>query len=179
MRMSEEDFIFQLGQLKRTPRSGWLSIGIKGCESVAEHSFRTAAIAHMIAKGEGLPEQECRDAMLLGLMHDAHEARVGDLTKLAKKYVNGDTAPAIAGSLGPFSETVKLLETRNPKLKTIVKDADLLEMFFQAKEYLEEGNPIASEWFAPQKLRTKTAKKIYGRMKKRGSRAWLLEAVEW
>lgn len=173
--MDETDFIFQLGQLKRTPRSGWLSIGIKDCESVAEHSFRTAFVAYIIAKGEGLSREECKDAMLLALAHDVHESRIGDLHKLAKLYVKGDEQKAISDSLGSFKSELR----PNARLAGIMKDADLLEMFFQAKEYSDEGNRYAKEWFAPQKLKTRSAKELYKKMIKRDSRKWLLEAVEW
>lgn len=175
--MDEVDFIFQLGNLKRTRRSGWLSIGITGCESVAEHSFRTAVLAYIIAKDEGLSEPESKDAMFLALLHDAHESRIGDLHKLAKKYAKIDGKRAMKESLGPLEK--EMGKTLNLKLKTIVRDADILEMFFQAKEYADEGNGYAKEWLAPEKLKTKSAKAIYGKMRKRDSRAWLFGAVEW
>lgn len=175
--MDEADFIYELGNLKRTPRSGWLSIGIKNCESVAEHSFRTAALAYIIARDEGCPESVSKDAMFLALFHDAHEARMGDLHKLAKGYAKMDEERAIGDALGPLEKDVA--KTRSAKLGIIVKDADLLEMFFQAKEYLDEGNRYAKEWFAPQKLKTKSARKLYSKMKSRDSRAWLLEATKW
>ncbi|VVB98077.1 HD domain protein [uncultured archaeon] len=174
--MDDTDFVFQLGNLKRTPRSGWLSIGIKGCESVAEHSFRTAILAYIIAKKEGFDEECCKSAALLGLMHDAHESRVGDLHKLAKQYARMDEKKAMRDSAGPLAGYA---HATNPKIAQVVKDADLLEMFFQAKEYMDEGNRYAKEWLAPQKLKTKSARKLYAEMKARDSRAWLLGAVEW
>ncbi len=173
--MDDVDFIFQLGNLKRTPRSGWLSIGIKDCESVAEHSFRAAFVAYLIAKAEGLSKEECREALLLALSHDVHEARLGDLHKLAKQYAKPDDARAMKDAFGALEE----LSPKNQKLADIVRDADLLEMFFQAKEYLDEGNPYAKEWLAPEKLKTAAAKRICAKMSKRDSRGWLLGAVEW
>lgn len=175
--MDETDFLFQAGNLKLTPRSGWLSIGITDCESVAEHSFRTALLAYIIAKGEGLGEKKAKDAMLLALLHDIHEARIGDLHKLAKKYAKLDDERAIAESLGPLKKEVG--KTRNPELETVVKDADLLEMFFQAKEYSDQGNSYAKLWLSPKKLKTGSARKIYARMVRRDSRGWILGAVEW
>ena len=35
------NFLFEVGMLKRTPRTGFQFLG-SGAESVAEHSFRTA-----------------------------------------------------------------------------------------------------------------------------------------
>lgn len=174
--MDDVDFFFQVGNLKRTPRSGWLSIGIKDCESVAEHSFRAALIAYLLAKEEGLGENEAKGVAMAVLLHDVHEARVGDLTKLSRKYVKIDEKMAVAESLGPFAG---LATERGGKVADIVRDADLLEMFFQAKEYMDEGNAYAKEWLAPKKLKTEAAKRLYSKMMKRDSRAWLLGAVEW
>ena len=78
----EVRFIFEIGALKRTKRSGWETIGISG-ESVADHSFRTAVIGYIIAKEEG--EKDIADVLLLSLFHDVHETRVGDLNRMNKK----------------------------------------------------------------------------------------------
>ena len=43
------EFIEKAERLKLIPRSGWLKIGIKSPESVAEHSFRTALIKFILA----------------------------------------------------------------------------------------------------------------------------------
>lgn len=174
--MDEIDFIFQLGNLKRTQRSGWLSIGIKNCESVADHSFRSAILAYIIAREEELSVAEAREAMMAALLHDIHEARIGDLHKLAKKYAKVDEKKAMNETLGKFR---KEFSVSSKRILEIVKDADLVEMFFQAKEYNDEGNRYAKEWLTPKKLKTKSAKRIYAKMVKRNSRKWLLEAVEW
>lgn len=173
-RINEIDFIFQLSNL-RIKRSGWLSVGIRDCESVAEHSFRTAFIAYIIAIHEGLTKEMAKDALMLALLHDVHETRIGDLNALAKKYMKVDEEMAKKESLSIFEKNI----IQNEKLAKIVKDADLLEMFFQAKEYADEGNRYAEKWFAPEKLKTQTARKIYEKMRKRDSRAWLLGAVKW
>ena len=43
------DLISEAGVLKRVRRSGWWVLGIKDVETVAEHSFRCAAIGYIIA----------------------------------------------------------------------------------------------------------------------------------
>ncbi|MBE9594109.1 MAG: HD domain-containing protein, partial [Proteobacteria bacterium] len=40
------NFLFEIGILKKTPRSGYQFLGT-GNESVAEHSFRVAVIAYL------------------------------------------------------------------------------------------------------------------------------------
>ena len=46
-------YFYELGQLKRVKRSGWWLAGLRDPESVAEHAFRTAAIAYVLAAMEG------------------------------------------------------------------------------------------------------------------------------
>ncbi|MDD5337685.1 MAG: HD domain-containing protein [Candidatus ainarchaeum sp.] len=174
--MDDADFIFQLGNLKRTPRSGWLTIGIKNCESVAEHSFRTGVLAYLLARREGLGKEKAREAMAVALLHDAHEARMGDLHRLAKRYAKPDDEMAIKETMGALGPE---FGTKDKKILLIARDADLLEMFFQAKEYMDEGNLYAKEWLAPKKLKTAAAKGLYEKMVKRDSRKWILEAIEW
>lgn len=175
--MDDVDFFFALGELKRIQRSGWKSIGIKLCESIADHSFRTALIAYYLAKKEGLSEEKAREAVILALLHDIHESRISDLTRMNKNYLSVDYKKAREDSL---SETFKIFENiRDEKIINIVKDADLLEMFFQAKEYYDEGNNYAKEWLKKDKLKSKSAKYLFEKMVKRNSRAWLLEGVKW
>jgi len=45
------NFLFEIGILKKTPRSGYQFLGT-GNESVAEHSFRVAVIGYLLAKNE-------------------------------------------------------------------------------------------------------------------------------
>jgi putative hydrolase of HD superfamily len=46
------DFVFELGMLRRTPRTGYQFLG-SGAENVAEHSFRTAMIGYILARKAG------------------------------------------------------------------------------------------------------------------------------
>ena len=43
------NFLFELGMLKKTPRSGFQFLG-SGRESVADHAFRVAAIGYTVAR---------------------------------------------------------------------------------------------------------------------------------
>ncbi len=43
-------FLYEAGTLKQTRRTGWWMAGVRDPESVAEHSWRTALIATIIAK---------------------------------------------------------------------------------------------------------------------------------
>lgn len=171
--MDKVDFFYQAGALKGVPRSGWKTVGIEP-ESVSEHSFRTALIAHFLAKEEGVKDLE--GVLLAALLHDLHEVRISDLHLIAKKYAKVDEKRARMDSLGPFPEFAKLFN--NKKIMEIVNDADKLELIFQAKEYQDLGNPYVKDWIknASACLKTKSAKKMRAQLLKRNAFSWLFEA---
>lgn len=79
-----------IGNLKRTPRTGWLDRGVPdlATESVADHSFRVALLAWMVATtypAESPNEMGIDPArvLLLALAHDLPEAFAGDPTPYA------------------------------------------------------------------------------------------------
>ena len=78
-------YLYEVGQLKRVKRSGWWIAGIENPESVAEHSFRTAVIAYLLAEMEGADTER---ATFMALFHDAGETRTNDLHRIARRYVD-------------------------------------------------------------------------------------------
>ncbi|MGW3669151.1 HD domain-containing protein, partial [Streptomyces sp. NPDC005141] len=68
-------FLYEAGTLKNTARTGWWMAGVKEPESVADHSWRTALIATIIAKLEGADPPR---AAFLAVWHDSQETRTGD-----------------------------------------------------------------------------------------------------
>ena len=78
------NFFFELGMLKRTPRSGFQFLR-SGQESVAEHSYRVTLIGFTMAKLT--PHADPARVMSLCLFHDVPEARTGDLNYVNKQYV--------------------------------------------------------------------------------------------
>jgi len=86
------NFLFEVGMLKRTPRSGFQFLG-SGSESVAEHSFRTALIGYTLAQMDG--QADVGRVLQLCLFHDIPEARTGDLNYVNKKYVKADEGKAV------------------------------------------------------------------------------------
>ena len=162
------DYFFELGQLKRTPRSGWSLTGVAQPESVAEHSYRTALIAYALAVEEGLnaPHAAC-----LALVHDTAEARVGDLHHLARRSVDWDgveeraSKDQLARLPVPLRDRLSGLfgeagEKQSPEA-VVAKDADLLECLMQACEYRALGHPV-DEWIESSRnaLRTDAARRI-------------------
>ena len=46
-------FVYEIGLLKRYKRTGWLVTGVSDPEGIADHSFRAAALASIVAVLEG------------------------------------------------------------------------------------------------------------------------------
>ena len=78
-------FLYEIGQLKRVKRSGWWIAGVKDPESVAEHSFRTSAIAYLLAHLEGV---DTGKAVLMALFHDLPESRTNDAHRIVRRYAD-------------------------------------------------------------------------------------------
>ena len=72
-------FFHRAGGLKSTPRTGWLDRGIPAIEteSVADHTFRTALLAWLVALDD--PGLDASRVLEMALLHDLAEAVTGDL----------------------------------------------------------------------------------------------------
>ena len=151
-------FGFELGQLKRTPRSGWHRAGVSTPESVAAHSWRVGVLAMVIAHAEGA---DAEHAAVLGLMHDLPESRVGDVGQVGKNYVSTTPPTEVAEDQTaglPFGLTRHIVdlvrEHESAKTSTATlesqcsRDADKIECLIQAREYEQAGNQAAGRWVA-------------------------------
>ena len=159
------NFFFEMGMLKKTPRSGFQFLG-SGRESVADHSFRVAMIGFALARMDGSVDPF--KVVCLCLVHDLPEARTGDQNYVNKRYVTVDEAGAMADlaeSL-PFGDELKdlLREYRGSETAEarLVHDADVLDLILELKEQNDLGNSYAEKWihFARQRLITSIAKEI-------------------
>ncbi len=72
------DVLAAAGELKRVRRQGWIDRGVVDPESVADHSYRMALLAVLLALGR--PGLDPARAMALALVHDLPEAVTGDIT---------------------------------------------------------------------------------------------------
>jgi len=153
------NFLFEVGMLKRTPRTGFQFLG-SGAQSVAEHSFRTAMIGYALAQLDG--KADVARVLQLCLFHDIPEARTGDLNYVNKKYVQVDEQKAVddlADQL-PFGDdyraTLTEFAARQSYEAQLAHDADQLEMVLSLKEHKDLGNRYADEWYPFSRLRLKT-----------------------
>lgn len=179
------NFLFEVGMLKRTPRTGFQFLG-SGAESVAEHSFRTAMIGYSLAQMDG--KADVGRVLQLCLFHDIPEARIGDLNYVNKKYVKPDEEKAVedlARQL-PFGDDYRttlqeFLAKRTHEAK-LAHDADQLEMILALKEHKDLGNRYADEWypFALERLTTDVAKQLSAVIwETDSSKWWFDDDKEW
>jgi putative hydrolases of HD superfamily len=149
-------FAYEAGQLKKLSRAGWLVAGISNPESVADHSFRVAVLAYIIAIQEGgNPER----AATLGLFHDFPETRIGDVPSVGKPYVKtadpnkviSDQAAALPPTLaGHITALIAEHESAKTPAATLEsrcsRDADKLDCLIQAREYQAQGSQLVQPW---------------------------------
>jgi len=163
-------YFSEAGALKYKKRSGWWMAGIDNPESIAGHSHRTALIAFVLARLEGADAEK---AAAMSIFHDVPEARLTDLHKVAQRYFDSEKAEALAqkeqaeGLPQEIGSELKSMFSEFNAQKTneaiIAKDADLLEVALQGKEYHDNGCKKCREWFerAGKELKTASAKKIF------------------
>lgn len=174
-------YLHELGQLKRVQRSGWWLAGIRSPESVADHTFRTAAIAYFLALMEGAnPER----AAVIALFHDSAETRLNDLHRLGKQYVEWSEAEErvhrdqTSGLPRDVRERLaglfKDYHSQGTPESRIARDADRLECLIQAREYQEEGYAATDEWIdrSQGELRTPSAKRLADAVLRKSPASW-------
>lgn len=150
------DFFQTVGKLKILKRTGWVNKNIPNPESVAEHSFRTAIMAMVLAPKLGVSVEK---AIKMALIHDIGETKIGDVvTMVGKKYLS-NTAEKLALEAKAFKQIFSLIDgdeyvslfnefeggvTKEAKL---VKELDKLEMALQAYEYEKQMSINLQDFF--------------------------------
>jgi putative hydrolase of HD superfamily len=179
------EFLFEVGMLKRTPRSGWQFLD-SGSETVAEHVYRTAMIAFVLARLDGTVDTE--KVLRLALTHDLPEARTGDLNYVNQKYVSADETLAAEDMTrglpfgGELRELMAEYREETSAEAILTHDADQLEMLLELKEKLDSGCQAAEDWtpFVLRRLRTHAAKDLAGKILGGDSASWWFDRdSEW
>ncbi|MFB7496782.1 HD family hydrolase [Streptomyces sp. NPDC056161] len=179
-------FLYEAGTLKQTKRSGWWMAGIKDPESVADHSWRTAVIATVIAKLEGADPAR---ATFLAVWHDSQETRTGDVNHLGKKYDAEQAAPEavtadqVSGMPAIVADAVRELvaeyEAKETAEAQCARDADKLECMIQGIEYRDQGYGNAQRWIdnSRGRITTKSGQALADAVLETGSLDWLRAAL--
>lgn len=151
------DFAKEVGKLKSVKRSGWLLHGIKNPESVAEHTFRVAVLAMVLAPKFGLDSEK---VLKMALLDDLAEGIVGDLVverghtpgkrnhqhTLEKKALRKIFSLVDDGQ--KFISLWEELQAKKTQEARLVKQVERLEMAIQALEYESKNkNQNLQEFF--------------------------------
>ncbi len=152
------DFFFELGILKKVPRTGWLWRNIAGCESIADHCYRVNIIAMTLC--DLINSRAARDSerldfakvMRMAVLHEISECRTGDIPYPAQKYIGADvktnaetlavrdmTSPLSFAGEDFYAALWREFESGKTPEAKLVKAADKLEMLIQALEYERAG----------------------------------------
>jgi putative hydrolase of HD superfamily len=178
--------LYEFGLLKRYKRTGWLVAGVRDPESVAEHSFRTAIIAGMIAKLEGgNPER----AAFMALFHDTQETRITDIPYIGKRYLKAAsneevTADQVRGVPGPVADMVRDAVAEYEEKASVeavcARDADKLECLIQAVEYREQGRHNVQGWIDSSlaAITTTTGKRLAEEVLRTGTLDWVTRVLD-
>lgn len=161
------EFLFEAMLLKRVHRTGYQFLG-PGKESVAEHTFAVMSIAWTLARLT--PEADTGRLLVMCLVHDMPEARMGDLNSVQKKYVAADERLAVEHMTRglPFGADIRdLIDEFNAGSTLearLAGDADQLAFLLDLKSLSDMGYAAPNKW-APhvqQRLTTDAGRKLAG-----------------
>ncbi len=179
------DFLFEVGMLCKTPRSGYQFLG-SGRESVAEHVLRAVFVGYALCKlNDSLDELR---VLKMCVLHDLPEARTGDMNYVNKKYVEVDEAKAVRELTeglffgGDIRQAIEEFNAKETKESQIARDADQIALILQLKEYGDLGNKYSDEWikYALQRLSTEEGKNLAARIiQTDSSHWWFKDKSDW
>ncbi len=164
------DLLYEIGTLRFIPRA-WRQMLGGNFANLAEHHFRVAWIAMILAKMEG--RGDTGKIVKMALVHDLAESRTGDAHYMSRLYVKRDNVGAIHDILkdtGMEKEMLELWEECE-KLESIeakiVKDADWLDVDLELREQDANGNVLEKNFRTMRvesmipRLKTEAGKKLF------------------
>ncbi len=154
------NIIYEATVVKRLKRTGWQILGDNE-ESVGEHSFMTCVIAWFLAKEMKLNVEK---VLLMGLFHDFHESRTGDIDKINKLYVTRNEGKAnkdifATANVGIYKTLVEY-EARKTKEAQVVYEANIIALLVELKQLEENGNYHVREWIEKNAVRIHSSESL-------------------
>lgn len=181
------EFLYEMGTLRFLSRIWIQLLREKDVANLAEHAFRVAWTAMLIAKHEGA---DVGKVAKMALVHDISESRTGDAHYVSRLYVERDEERAIKDmfegtTLG--SEFVDLwneYEERESLEAKCVKDADWLDVDIELLELYSKGEKIGKSKFWHEtreegvysRLHTETGKQLWKAIYESNPHDWHMNA---
>ena len=168
------NLVFEAAVVKRMKRTGWMILGDND-EGVGEHSFMTCVIAYFLAKQL---KANMETVMVMSVFHDFHEARTGDLDKIAKFYMTRDQDKAnrdiFKGVDDELLKTLDVYEQKQTLEARIVYEANVIAFAVELKLLIEKGNVHAKEWMDAnlKRIRIPEAVALAENLAKSNSQDW-------
>jgi putative hydrolase of HD superfamily len=166
----ETNLLYELGALRLIPRQ-WARFHLDNVQNLAEHHFRVAWIALVIAQYEKCDNTD--KILKMALVHDVSESRTGDAEYMARQYVERFEDKAIEdifdkSKLGQEMVAVwREYEERESLEARIVKDADNLDVDLDLREAGSRGHGLEKHWSKQRqfvgsvKMYTPTGKRLH------------------
>lgn len=168
------NFLIEVGKLKKMPRTGFVWLGIKNPETIAQHVFRVA-IMNWILGIEAKPKLNLEKVIKISLVHDLCEVYAGDMTpywgllpedeekrrevlkrwiRLPKKIKKGRDREKFKKEEESLQKLIKNIE---PKLKREIMDywLDYERLISKEGRFVKQGDKIetllqALEYWGPE-----------------------------
>jgi len=176
------EFMFELGTLRFIKRA-WVQVLTPNFADLAEHHFRVAWTAMLLAKME--KNKNLEKILIMALIHDITESRTGDVHYISRQYTKRDEKLAIEDmlkdtSLTNLKELWEEYEAKKTHEAQIVKDADSLDVDLELIEQASTGNVLRKEFRRHRSeavfktLFTKSAQKLWKEIQKSNPHDWHL-----
>ena len=175
------NFLIEVGKLKKMPRTGFVWLGIKNPETIAQHSFRVAILNWILAE-KVRPKLNLEKVIKISLIHDLCEIYAGDMTpywgllpkdskkrkEILKRLIRLPKKIKEKRDKKKFKEEKKSLEKsiRNlePKLKKEIMDCWLDYERFGSREgrFVRQGDKIETLLQAKEYWKSDKASPVFG-----------------
>ena len=152
--------VYEAATVKRMLRTGWQILGDNE-ENVGEHTFMTCVISYFLAKEL---HANMETVLVMSVFHDFHEARTGELDKLAKLYTSRNEEKANNDIFSGIDDNLLALLTTYEEKKTleaqIAYEANVIAFSVEVRLLMERGNVHAKEWMEANNSRLRLPQSI-------------------
>jgi putative hydrolases of HD superfamily len=178
------ELLYEIGTIRNINRA-WRQFFGQGFANLAEHHFRVAWIALLLAKREGKVDEG--KILKMALCHDLSESRTGDVHHISRQYTQRDEHKAIKDVFNntALGEEMVALWNEYEERKTleakIVKDADWLDVDLELREQATMSPAHTRAWEKQRQvmyrhLHTKSGKQLWKEIQKSDPLKWHMTA---